>query len=80
MACRPTEIADDLRQRNEQQGLRHQVGDEDHRAEAAGPREVEPGQGVARSTPQNSEITVRDQGDEHRDQHPTREVVSSNRY
>src|SRR3954451_3169945 len=52
------EVADDLGQRDEQQGLRHQVGDEDPRAQAAGVREVEPRQ---RATCQHA-TEQRDQG------------------
>ena len=41
------EVADDLGERDEQQRLRHEVGDEDAGAEAAGEREVQPRQRVA---------------------------------
>src|SRR5579864_7129999 len=42
-----TEVADDVGERDEQQRLRHQVGDENPGAEAAGEREFEPRQRIA---------------------------------
>src|SRR5918911_1494203 len=41
------EVADDVGERNEQEGLRHQIGDEDPGPEAAGEGKVQPRQGLA---------------------------------
>ena len=68
------EVADDLGQRDEQQGLRHQVGDEDHGAEAAGAREVEPRQRIARQHAAEQRDQGRGDRDEHRVEHPAAEV------
>src|SRR5918994_1028756 len=67
------EIADNLGERNEQQRLRHQVGDEDHGSQAAGPREVEPGQRIARQHAAEQRDDGRHEGDEHRVEHPAGE-------
>ena len=68
------EVADDLGQRDEQQRLRHQVGDEDHGAQAARIGEVEPGQRIARQHAAEQRDQGRDQGDEHGVEHPAAEV------
>src|SRR5665213_220022 len=64
------EVADDVGERDEQQRLRHEIGDEDPGADAAGEREFEPRQRIAGEQAAKQRDRRRRQRDDHRVQHP----------
>src|SRR6185312_748135 len=57
-------VADDIGERNEQQRLWYEIGDEDTGAETAGERKFEPGERVAREEPAEKRDRRRKHGDE----------------
>src|SRR6185503_5313301 len=67
------EVADDVGQRDEQERRRHQIGDEDAGAEAAGQRKAEPRQRIAGQEPAEERDQRGQERDEHRVPQPRRE-------